>query len=104
MRISHTLAVQNKVKLRVLARLLHRVDITIIIIIRHERHVLSSPEEQGQISEVAVRCWASCDSVLSHRVSAFRNVKPELPLQRGPAGAGRSKMSIRLNYTDLRQM
>ena len=32
MRISHTLAVQNKVKLRVLARLLHRVDITIIII------------------------------------------------------------------------
>ena len=60
--ISHTLAVQNKVKLSVLARLLHRVDI------RHERHVLASPEEQGQINDVAGRCWASCDSVLSHRV------------------------------------
>ena len=29
-------------------------------------------------------------------VSAFWNVQPELPLQRGPAGAGRSKTSIRV--------
>ena len=41
---------------------------------------------------------------LPHRVSAFRNVQPELPLQRGPAGAGRGKTSNRVNYTDLRQM
>ena len=40
----------------------------------------------------------------AHRVSQFRNVQPELPLQRGPAGAGRSKTSIRVNYIDLRQM
>ena len=40
----------------------------------------------------------------SHRVSAFRNVQPELPLQRGPAGAGWGKTSIRVNYTDLRPM
>ena len=36
----------------------------------------------------------------THRVSAFRNVQPELPLQRGPARAGRSQTSIRVNYTD----
>ena len=40
----------------------------------------------------------------SHRVSVFRNVQPELTLQRSPAGAGRSKLSVRVNYTDLRQM
>ena len=39
-----------------------------------------------------------------HSVSAFRNVQPELPSQRGPVGAGRSKTSIRVNYTDLRQL
>ena len=42
--------------------------------------------------------------IYTHRVSAFRNVQPELPLQRGPAGADRNKTSIRVNYTDLRQV
>ena len=43
-------------------------------------------------------------NALAHRVPAFRNVQPELPLQRGPAGAGRSKTSKQVNYTDWRQI
>ena len=52
--------------------------------------------------------WVAGRFAMPHRAtlhpSEFRSLQPELPLQRGPAGAGRRKTSIPVNYTDLRQI
>ena len=77
-----------------------------------------SPEctRAGKQKEQTCSQWSPCGGAsialvglrylkpaIAHRVSAFRNVQPELPFLRGPAGVGRGKMSIRVNYTDLCQ-